>query len=152
MRKPIVVTVAAGTALTVALAGCGAKEMPENPPDAPTANPPAPELAPEPEPLGNPPPPEPDADLGAVIPPSWDDVKSGHPEGATNPPIPVLIVTPDRDCYKGWRSPMVPPTPQNQDRVQACPTPEDCGTQVQCPPKADELLAAWKAGTEPGPK
>lgn len=156
MRKPIIVMVAGGAALTVGLIGCGVKESeasltptdadiptvsnPPVPEPMPTANPPAPDF----DPSNHPPPPEEK--------PAWDDVKSGHPEGATNPPIPVLVVTPAGDCFKGWRSPMVPPSADNQDRVQECPDGHECGVAVECPPKAAELLATWNAGEKPGPK
>lgn len=38
--------------------------------------------------------------------PSWDDIASPHPPGATNPPRPALLVGPDGRCYKTWDSPM----------------------------------------------
>jgi len=135
------------------LAACGG-------PKPPPGNPPPPDLVQEPEPIPevpevheNPPPPEPIEPIEPVdIPrnpptplPAWDDVKSGHPEGATNPPRPVLIVTPEGACFKQWVSPMMRPTPGQPfgDRVEDCTA--DCGTAVQCPPKAAELLAAHEA-------
>ena len=75
--------------------------------------------------------------------PTWDEVKSGHPEGATNPPTPELVVTPEGDCYKNWRSGMAAPTREEprgltiyasvgNDRIQDCEG-VDCGTLIQCP-------------------
>ena len=80
--------------------------------------------------------------------PSWDEVKSGHPEGATNPPSPFLVVTPEGRCFKEWRGMMAPPQPGVPfgDRVQECGEEDDCGAEVQCPqPKTSELLADWSA-------
>jgi hypothetical protein len=34
--------------------------------------------------------------------PQWAEVSSRHPEGATNPPSPVLEVHPDGRCFKSW--------------------------------------------------
>lgn len=82
--------------------------------------------------------------------PTWDEVKSSHPEGATNPPSPVLLVSPDGlSCYKQWVGGMVPVTPETGDRVGTC-APEGCGTPIECPqPRAQELLDAAKAKTPP---
>jgi hypothetical protein len=42
--------------------------------------------------------------------PNWDDVPSKHPEGATNPPAPVLNVTRDGSrCFKTFEGGMVRP-------------------------------------------
>jgi hypothetical protein len=115
------------------LAGCGSKDTER------TANPPPPEPAEQPEepvlPPMNPPTPL----------PTWDDVRSGHPPGATNPPRPELIVTPDGDCYKRWRPGMLAPQPgePHGDRVEACEA--DCGVAIVCPDKAETLLAEWRA-------
>jgi len=82
--------------------------------------------------------------------PTWDEVKSGHPEGATNPPIPELIVTPDGECYKDWRAGMLPPAPGEPvgDRVQECAEGVDCGTRIQCPQeRSAELLKAFELAT-----
>ncbi len=136
MRTRILVTLSAGAALSV---GCGATA---NTDDRPLGNPP-----PQEEVHGNPPF-EPDL-------PTWDQVPSGHPEGATNPPRPVLVVTPTGECYKDWVGSMLMPQPHTSDRVQDCSagapnTP--CGTEIQCPDRAFELLAKWKAGETPGEK
>jgi hypothetical protein len=75
--------------------------------------------------------------------PAWDDVASGHPAGATNPPIPELIVTPDGRCFKAWVSPMMP-RDERGDRVDAVCAGEDCGTEIVCLDRAAALLEAWK--------
>jgi len=137
--------------LTLA-AACGGSKVPER-----TGNPPPPDPVPPEEPVEaipeatapddrvkrNPPPPPPDPVVADL--PSWDEVKSRHPPGATNPPRPVLIVTPEGRCYKSWVSPMAPPTPgvPRGDRVQACDG--DCGTEVVCPERAEALLEAHRA-------
>ena len=145
--------VAAGAALS--LSACDRQRQPTGteplpPPDNPPAQPgevqPVPTTAP-PEPIhGNPPAPQPEQTL-----PTWESVRSSHPDGATNPPSPLLIVTEDGlTCYKDWRSGMQPPDPQ-EDRyggwVISAPDP-NMGTQVICPPDAAEVLAAWKAHQE----
>lgn len=71
--------------------------------------------------------------------PTWDDVPSNHPPGATNPPRPALTVTPDGRCYKRWVSPMVAAR-AGGDKVADCR--EDCGTEIQCPERAAEMLKA----------
>jgi len=100
-------------------------------PDLPTEEGPAPETA--------------DGEL-----PTWDEVKSGHPEGATNPPIPELIVTPDGDCYKDWRPGMLLPPPGEPvgDRIQECGEGVDCGTRIQCP--EERMQALMEAVEEEG--
>ncbi|MCO4745471.1 MAG: hypothetical protein KC912_11835 [Proteobacteria bacterium] len=139
-KRPVVRVLIAGAALSIA--GCKKGGEPAEPPVTapveeveaiPTANPP--------------PPPPPDSNL-----PAWDEVASGHPEGATNPPSPFLLVTPDGDCYKGWRGAMMPPRPGEVigDRVQVCEEGADCGTAIQCPePRASELLEAHAKGEAP---
>ncbi len=81
--------------------------------------------------------------------PTWDDVKSTHPEGATNPPHPILIVSPEgARCFKQYVGGMIQGPP---DHVQACGA-DECGTEIQCPqPRAADLLAASK-GDAPAPK
>lgn len=141
-----------GVALTVA--GCQ-KSPPDVPPagppeQIPTGNPPAPDLVPvDPTPVA----PTADANL-----PTWDSVSSGHPEGATNPPSPVLIVTREPlACYKSWRGGMRPPEPDIAaagGRVVDTPASVDPrATQVQCPEgQPAELLAAWEAYLSGGSK
>lgn len=75
--------------------------------------------------------------------PSWDDVPSGHPPGATNPPSPQLLVTPDGRCFKRWVSPMLPAAARRDQLVPACPGADpllaDCGTEIGCPERAADL-------------
>lgn len=74
--------------------------------------------------------------------PAWEEVPSPHPQGATNPPGPVLIVSEEGRCFKRWVSPFMG-AEAFQDRVEDCK--DACGgTEVQCPPKAAELLATHK--------
>jgi len=131
MNRYIVVTLATGALLSVS--ACN------KPP--PTYAP-----APSPDPIvpTNPPPVE------AEPLPTWEEVASGHPENATNPPTPQLVVTPEGDCYKRWVGMMGDPIGPDWDRVQECAS--DCGTQIQCPPKAAELLEAYRNGTKLQPK
>ncbi len=134
--------------LGMGLAGCGNKSAP----DAPIGpgNPPAPEpseqaaVIPEvEEPHGNPPPP-PSSGF-----PEWDAVASGHPPGATNPPMAVLVMTPERACYKTWASPMSPRGMLRGDRVED-PLVTTDGTRVECPePRAAQVFDAWKAAGSP---
>src|SRR5262245_7349308 len=104
-----------------------------------TNNPPAPEpeIIPEvkPEPV-------PEVPAPAKALPTSEAVPSSHPPGATNPPMPVLIVNLEGRCFKKWVSPMLPDD-QHKDRVEDCK--EACGgTEIACPPKAAELLAEKK--------
>jgi hypothetical protein len=126
-RHSFVVTVATGALL---LGACKSDEPI-------TRNPPMPEPVPMPDPSL----------------PTWDQVASGHPPGATNPPIPHLVVKPDGTCYKLWTSPMMRPEPGKiGDYVDPNCAGDDCGTPIQCPDRAAEVLAAWKAGEAPGEK
>lgn len=167
MRRPLLMTLAAGAALTVA--GCGgskkAAEEPSNntadaggdatdgspatdggkvaqtPPDPvgmPTANPPPP----PPPPLTNPPMPTGRDLIPQVQPglPAFADVPSPHPPGATNPPSPVLLVTPEGRCFVTWEGGMIPPGP---DRVVKSTEGMSQTTQINCP--ADRALAVWDA-------
>ena len=130
---------AAGAALS--LAGCDPVR------EEPTRNPPAPEVEPPPlQPvpdvplIGNPPAPQ----SGL---PSWDAVGSNHPEGATNPPSPVLVVTKDgAHCYKQWRGGMLPPEPDVEEfggKVIDNADPA-AGTEIVCPPQAAAVLEAYR--------
>ena len=128
------------TSLGIGLTACGDKEGPGpgqetvNPPPPPPELPDGPEL-----------PTDADGDVPADGElPTWDEVESGHPEGATNPPIPELVVTPDGQCFKQWRGAMIPPEPGEVwgDRVEDCES--DCGVPIQCPDKAKELLDAYE--------
>lgn len=138
MRRAFVLTVS--TAL-LATAACE-----KNEPDMqPTRNPPAPNPDPVPEPAPDPVATGSEGGNGQQVAglPKWDDVPSGHPEGATNPPSPYLIVSPNGDCYKKWEGGMIPGGP---DRVETDCSDGKCGTQIQCPDgEAEKLLEAWKA-------
>lgn len=161
-HRPLILTLAAGAALTIATSACTGPKQPEtgmteNPPppkveEPPTANPPAPD--PEPiadprPPTGNPPAPSPESlvtqRIMTKLPdrPEFEDVKSPHPEGATNPPSPVLIVTPAGDCFKRWEGGMLP---SDGDRVEAA-TADAMTTAVNCP--VDRAKALLKAHENP---
>lgn len=135
LRPPVVRILAAGAALSIAATGC--KKEPEV-----TVNPPPP-----PEPPTNPPPPEPEPEPASDL-PTWESVESGHPKGATNPPMPVLAITEDgAHCYKEWRGGMLPPDPEVMavgGRVLTAGQTSD-GTETQCPPHAKEVLKAYAA-------
>lgn len=120
--KPVVRVILAGSLLS----GC-AKD-PQT-----THNPPPP----IPPPTTNPPP-----SL-----PTWDEVASGHPEGATNPPMPVLEVK-DGACYKAWLDPRIAwnVTKGKPGRILG-PDEQPTGVQIACPP---ELLAKVLGGPTPG--
>lgn len=137
--------------VALALHGCH-KESATSPVPPPSANPPPPPIDPPAPPTTNPPAPdgaEPAPTAGGL--PRWDDVASGHPEGATNPPYPILVVTADTHaCYKVWRGGMIPP-PEDvrlaHGRVVATAADiAERGTAVQCPTgEPDALLAAYAA-------
>lgn len=130
---------AAGAALS--LSGCTpARQEPTTNPPAPEVQPPVVEPAPEVPPIGNPPPPQNNL-------PTWDSVGSGHPEGATNPPSPVLVVTKDgAHCYKDWRGGMLPPEPDVAELGGKVVDSVDQakGTEVVCPPEAAALLERYR--------
>ena len=125
MNKRAVIVIGAGLAF-----GCHPKEPIHENPGPPVEAPPTH----NPPPTENPPPP---------MLPSWDDVKSTHPEGATNPPHPILVVTPDgAHCFKQFVGGMSQGPP---DHVQAC-GPDECGTEIVCPePQRTDVLAAKPA-------
>ena len=155
MRRTVVV-MAAGATLTVA--GCRAgREEPVTAPPAESAestevatpdegSTPAPEtivpevLSPSEGPIrtANPPRPVTPESL-----PAWEDVESGHPEGATNPPIPVLAVNADgSECFKEWYDPRVVPEQARATGGRVMTEGESSeGTQVECPQeRVDALL------------
>jgi hypothetical protein len=138
-----------GLTLGAGLGGACAGSQPGSPPASePATNPPPPE-PPPPEPVAtNPPPPEPEPDPAPAPAtaslPTWDEVASKHPPGATNPPRPVLLVSPEGRCFKQWVSPMVRP-PAHQDRIEPCDEEGACGTEVVCPAeRAAPLLESLK--------
>lgn len=121
-RKPVVAVLFAGVGLAACAKDPVLTHNPPPPPEPPTMNPPPPE-----------PPPEPVSTL-----PLWEDVASSHPEGATNPPMPVLEVK-DGACYKAWYDPRAMPVEARGKGARKLPEGEEPkGTQVQCTP---ELLA-----------
>ena len=130
-----------GVALTVSACEKTPEPLPGNPPLPVTSDPPVVTQAPEPAPT---------SDL-----PTFDSVKSGHPEGATNPPYPLLIVTREPPaCYKDWLPGMIQPPDevmQTDGRVVDTPAQVPQGAvQVQCPPgqpqKQLDARAAYDAG------
>ena len=129
MNKRVVVCLAAGSWLTVA--GCGNKTGVSTDGSA-----------------------EVDTDVTMNPPPimRWEDVKSRHPEGATNPPHPVLYVNPKTNvCFKKWVGARQPV----EDAARTdCPVPDDsCGIQVLCPEdgRSEVLIAEWKASQSAEP-
>ena len=120
--------------LGLTLGGCSLFGVTTNPPPVPTSQPDEGEASSE-------------TTTTTSSLPSWDDVTSGHPEGATNPPHPVLALRPEADgytCHKAWIPGMLPPSSTafpDGDGVYDCG--EACGTQVVCPePKASEIWSA----------
>lgn len=143
----VVRVLTAGAALTLAASGCAKEEPPATPPmPVPTGNPPVPDIAPPPAPPADGQAGSTDATL-----PTWESVASGHPEGATNPPRPVLAVTEDGRCFKEWVGGMLPPDPEVRaigGRVIS--GPEDTqGTETRCPPHAEKVMAAHAARSAP---
>jgi hypothetical protein len=142
MKKPFLITISAALVTTAASCtpgasnGANSADPPRNPPDptqSPTIthNPPMPTVAASTAP--------PSASSSSGL-PHWEDVASTHPVGATNPPSPYLVVTPEGACYKVWEGGM---TRGGPDRVEACGNA--CkGTHIECTPKAAELLAAYR--------
>jgi len=118
----------------------------------PTSNPPPPPLPPpDPVPIrtSNPPmpPPMPPAAL-----PTWDDVASSHPEGATNPPAPLLAVSADGErCYKEWRDVRVAPREvlQAGGRVMADGETSN-GTEIACPAERRQKVLDANGATGDG--
>lgn len=128
-RKPFVLTLT-GLALQAACAKEGPPPLPGNPPlQTPVTT-------------GNPP-----IEPSVSSLPTWDSVASGHPEGATNPPMPVLAVTPDGRCFKEWRDPrmMTPELRADGGRILTSAA-ETTGTEVQCPDTAGPLLEKARGG------
>lgn len=137
MSRPFVRVL--GVALSVA--GCHREVPPisQNPP-APVDAPPIAELPADP--VAAPPT---DANL-----PTWESIRSGHPEGATNPPYPLLVVSKSPPlCFKGWLPGMIKPDDEVMEisgRVVATPASVGSAVPVQCPEgQPDKLLAARAA-------
>lgn len=90
--------------------------------------------------------------------PSWEEVKSSHPEGATNPPHPVLNVAPDRKrCFKTYEGGMTTPRdvfelPSGEARYFARYLDAGAakGKEVRCPEGVAAALEARGADGDPG--
>ncbi len=138
-RRRFVMPLLAGVSLSVSSTACTGKEVvTENPPPPPeemiATNPPPNEIG-----DGAGPPPEPSL-------PAWDDVESGHPENATNPPMPVLMLMEDGSrCWKAWTD------PRRADRdamllggkVLTDAAEAEGNTEIACPEKAKDVLAKY---------
>lgn len=152
-RRPVVLPLAAGLALSVAGTACTGKDVKSEdpPPEQPTSNPPAPPPDPPEERTTNPPgppsdekpKPEPQGDGAAEL-PTWEAVESGHPEGATNPPVPVLLVQADGErCWKSWSDPrrVDREVHAKGGRVLEGEAQAEGATEIQCPDNASTVLA-----------
>jgi hypothetical protein len=87
------------------------------------------------------------ADDGAQAPPRWDQVVSGHPDGATRPPLAILAVTQDgARCYKQWRTGMMTSDPEILAVGGRVIKPGEIpkGTEIACPPQAAQVLNAYQ--------
>jgi hypothetical protein len=154
---PSFVTVVATT--TVGIVGCNNSNT-----DVRTHNPPAP----PPQTASAEPTPAPDTTVPPTNPPRvlphFDDVKSSHPEGATNPPSPVLQLLNDGRCFKQWHGGMIAYAKDTkpmeiggttyQVRVlDAIDSSMGNATEIQCPQGAEKARAdfgkAPKAGAPP---
>jgi len=140
-RPGLVIPLVAGAVLTVATSACADKDMvATNPPE------------PDPPPTMNPPPPEPPEPPPAEVSslPSWDDVASGHPEGATNPPSPTLLVSEDGTrCWKEWNDPRRkdPAASTHGGKVVADEAAAEGATEIACPDQAKDVVASWAAAS-----
>ena len=179
-RRASVVTVVSG-GLSLSLAACAGKDgaRPEttNPPVPPPVEPAAGEkvgaeadAAREGEHSGrsvqtlpsNPPPPPPSdpapaqtAEADPTRLPLWDEVESGHPEGATNPPRPVLEILADGSrCWKAWEGGMRRPDPELTaigGRILADAS-QTTGTEIACPRRRAQSVLDRKAAMDAGEK
>lgn len=127
-------------------------QPPQPPPQPPTGNPPAPvEPPPIPEAQQTPPATVPEIPPIANPPaplPTWDEVQSSHPKGATNPPFPVLYIARDTNaCFKAWLPSMIPPPADIRaagGRVYEHAAEVSNATQVACPEgQPAALMADW---------
>ena len=154
MRRTVVI-LAAGATLTVAGCRAGREEPVTSPPTEPAESTEVatPEVVtPEPETIVpevlnpsdgpvrtvNPPPPTLPTKL-----PTWEEAESGHPEGATNPPIPVLAISADgTECFKEWYDPRTVPEQARATGGRVLTEGESSGgTPVVCPQeRVDALL------------
>ena len=80
-------------------------------------------------------------------------MESGHPEGATNPPRPVLVVLEDQSrCWKEWKGGMMPPTEEIMQiggKVITDPSQTN-GTEIQCDRRRVQNIMDRKAAVEAG--
>ena len=159
-RRSVVLPLLAGAALSVGGAACTAGG-----PGGPvvTSNPPPPPEPDEVQEVGtpesaeemiatNPPPPELEGEGPTSALPTWDAVESGHPEGATNPPMPVLIVQADGErCWKDWSDPrrMDREVMTKGGKVVDDASGAEGATEITCPDNASEVLA--KHAEDDGP-
>ena len=86
---------------------------------------------------------------------TWDEVESGHPAGATNPPMPVLVTFADgRACFKEWVSPMIPHPELRELGGRVIAGAEDLSseahlTAIVCPEERQQaLLERWRASQQ----
>ena len=129
--------------------------------DSPTATPPAGSQQVPPDEYGNPPGPDPEPTASAAEDgnglPKWGDIKSSHPEGATNPPSPILTLTRTGACLKSFeggiggapRDTKFETFGERRYYVRLVADREAAKkwrtTVVQCPAGAKEFLATQKA-------
>lgn len=155
-RRAVMIPLLAGVALGAS--GCSGKDIvTENPPPPPpepelSENPPPPDIPEAPGPPGSPEVGPTDGGEQAAL-PEWDAVASGHPEGATNPPMPVLYVSEDGSrCWKGWSDPraMDREVMLNGGKVISDPADADGATEVACPDKASAVLEKVKGAEDAG--
>lgn len=122
----------------------------EAPPDKPAGHS-GRKPADHPMPTANPPPPPRQEERLPV----WGEVESGHPDGATNPPRPVLVVLEDRSrCWKEWHGGMQPPTEEIMQiggRIISDPTDAN-GTEIQCDMRRVQNMMDRKAAVDAGEK
>ena len=124
--------------------------------------------------LRNPPAPDaPIAEVGPVVPaptdvgqpptnppmpsrlPTWDAVESGHPKGATNPPMPTLYVARDTGaCFKDWLPGMIRPDLDILEvggRVYAHESEIADATKIVCPDdQPAKLVGEWDKAVSEG--
>ena len=80
--------------------------------------------------------------------PLWDEVESGHPEGATNPPRPVLELLADGSrCWKAWEGGMRPPDAEVRavgGRILTSAS-ETSSVEIECPRRRVQAVLDRKA-------
>ena len=68
--------------------------------------------------------------------PTWDEVASNHPQGATNPPMPILAISADgKTCAKEWADPRsIPPQVMGNGGIRVLGDGETSdGERIVCP-------------------